>query len=107
MPNVEHSFVLYALLLEPDGCLRAHITLFELVEPEEKKRCPAQAQRTNNSPPPLHRRKAVVDTTQAAELHIGRKLTHRCHDVLLLLDVAMTTWPRHNGDNSKKDVFIK
>ena len=38
MPNVEHSFVLYALLLEPGGCLRAHITLFELVEPEEKKR---------------------------------------------------------------------
>ena len=37
MPNVEHSFVLYALLLEPGGCLRAHITLFELVEPEEKK----------------------------------------------------------------------
>ena len=38
MPNVEHSFVLYALLLEPGGCLRAHITLFELVEPEEKKK---------------------------------------------------------------------
>ena len=38
MPNVEHSFVLYALLLEPGGCLRAHITLFELVEPEKKKR---------------------------------------------------------------------
>ena len=37
MPNVEHSFVLYALLLEPGGCLRAHITLFELVEPEKKK----------------------------------------------------------------------
>ena len=38
MPNVEHSFVLYALLLEPGGCLRAHITLFELVEPEGKKK---------------------------------------------------------------------
>ena len=38
MPNVEPSFVLYALLLEPGGCLRAHITLFELVEPEEKKK---------------------------------------------------------------------
>jgi hypothetical protein len=38
MPNVEHSFVLYALLLEPGGCLRAHITLFELVEPEKKKK---------------------------------------------------------------------
>ena len=37
MPNVEPSFVLYALLLEPGGCLRAHITLFELVEPEKKK----------------------------------------------------------------------
>ena len=37
MPNVEPSFVLYALLLEPGGCLRAHITLFELVEPEGKK----------------------------------------------------------------------
>ena len=36
MPNVEHSFVLYALLLEPGGCLRAHITLFELVEPQKK-----------------------------------------------------------------------
>jgi hypothetical protein len=38
MPNVEPSFVLYALLLEPGGCLRAHITLFELVEPEGKKK---------------------------------------------------------------------
>ena len=38
MPNVEPSFVLYALLLEPGGCLRAHITLFELVEPEQKKK---------------------------------------------------------------------
>ena len=38
MPNVEHSFVLYALLLEPGGCLRAHITLFELVELEGKKK---------------------------------------------------------------------
>ena len=38
MPNVGHSFVLYALLLEPGGCLRAHITLFELVEPEKKKK---------------------------------------------------------------------
>ena len=38
MPNVEPSFVLYALLLEPGGCLRAHITLFELVEPGEKKK---------------------------------------------------------------------
>ena len=38
MPNVEHLFVLYALLLEPGGCLRAHITLFELVEPEGKKK---------------------------------------------------------------------
>ena len=38
MPNVEYSFVLYALLLEPGGCLRAHITLFELVEPEEEKK---------------------------------------------------------------------
>ena len=37
MPNVEPSFVLYALLLEPGGCLRAHITLFELVEAGEKK----------------------------------------------------------------------
>ena len=40
MPNVEHSFVLYALLLEPGGCLRAHIPLFELVEPEKKKVSP-------------------------------------------------------------------
>ena len=38
MPNVEPSFLLYALLLEPGGCLRAHITLFELVEPEGKKK---------------------------------------------------------------------
>ena len=38
MPNVEPSFVLYALLLEPGGCLRARITLFELVEPEQKKK---------------------------------------------------------------------
>ena len=38
MPNVEPSFVLYALLLEPGGCVRAHITLFELVEPEEEKK---------------------------------------------------------------------
>ena len=35
MPNVEPLFVLYALLLEPGGCLRAHITLFELVEPRK------------------------------------------------------------------------
>ena len=38
MPKVEPSFILYALLLEPGGCLRAHITLFELVEPEKKKK---------------------------------------------------------------------
>ena len=38
MPNVEHSFVLYALLLEPGGCPRVHITLFELVEPGPKKK---------------------------------------------------------------------
>ena len=37
MLNVEPSFVLYALLLEPGGCLRARITLFELVEPGQKK----------------------------------------------------------------------
>ena len=37
MLNVEPSFVLYALLLEPGGCLRARITLFELVEPRKKK----------------------------------------------------------------------
>ena len=36
MTNVEPSFVLYALLLDPGCCLRAHITLIELVEPEEK-----------------------------------------------------------------------
>ena len=45
MPKVEPSFVLYALLLEPGGCLRAHITLFELVEPEEKKK--AEVLKTN------------------------------------------------------------
>ena len=33
-----NKFVLYALLLEPGGCLRAHITLFKLVEPEGKKK---------------------------------------------------------------------
>ena len=38
MINVEPSFVLYALLLDPDCCLRAHIILIELVEPEGKKR---------------------------------------------------------------------
>ena len=38
MTNVEPSFVLYALLLDPGCCLRAHIILIELVEPEEKKR---------------------------------------------------------------------
>ena len=30
-------YVLYALLLDPGCCLRAHIILIELVEPEEKK----------------------------------------------------------------------
>ena len=30
--------MLYAILLERGGCLRAHITLFELVEPEQKKK---------------------------------------------------------------------
>ena len=38
MINVEPSFVLYALLLDPGCCLRAHITLFGLVEPGEKKK---------------------------------------------------------------------
>ena len=38
MPNVEPSSVLYALLLDPGSCLGAHITLFELVEPEEEKK---------------------------------------------------------------------
>ena len=37
MTNVEPSFVLYALLLDPGCCLRAHIILIELVEPEKKK----------------------------------------------------------------------
>ena len=37
MTNVEPSFVLYALLLDPGCCLRAHITLIELVEPGKKK----------------------------------------------------------------------
>ena len=37
MLNVEPSFVLYALLVEPGGCLRARITRFELVEPGQKK----------------------------------------------------------------------
>ena len=34
---MEPSFVLCALLLDPGCCLRAHIILIELVEPEEKK----------------------------------------------------------------------
>ena len=38
MTNVEPSFVLYALLLHPGCCLRAHIILIELVEPEGKKK---------------------------------------------------------------------
>ena len=38
MINVEPSFVLYALLLDPGCCLRAHIILIELVEPEKKKK---------------------------------------------------------------------
>ena len=38
MLNVEPSFVLYALLLDPGGCLRARITLFELVEPGQMKK---------------------------------------------------------------------
>jgi hypothetical protein len=38
MTNVEPSLVLYALLLDPGCCLRAHITLIELVEPEGKKK---------------------------------------------------------------------
>jgi hypothetical protein len=37
MTNVEPSFVLYALLLDPGCCLRAHIVLIELIEPEKKK----------------------------------------------------------------------
>ena len=37
MINVEPSFVLYALLLDPGCCLRAHIALIEPVEPGEKK----------------------------------------------------------------------
>ena len=40
MINVEPSFVLYALLLDPGCCMRAHIILIELVEPEGKKRSP-------------------------------------------------------------------
>ena len=36
MINLEPSFVLYALLLDPCCCLRAHIILIELVEPEKK-----------------------------------------------------------------------
>ena len=35
---LEPSFVLYALLLDPGCCLRAHIILIELVEPERKKK---------------------------------------------------------------------
>ena len=38
MINMEPSFVLYAPLLDPGCCLRAHIILIELVEPGEKKR---------------------------------------------------------------------
>ena len=38
MTNVEPSFVLYALLLDPGCCLRAHIILIKLVEPGGKKR---------------------------------------------------------------------
>ena len=37
MTTVEPSFVLYALLLDPDRCLRAHIILIELVSLEKKK----------------------------------------------------------------------
>ena len=38
MINVEPSFVLYALLLDPSCCLRAHIILIKLVELEGKKK---------------------------------------------------------------------
>ena len=38
MANVEPSFVLYALLLDPGCCLRAHFVLIELVEPGQKKK---------------------------------------------------------------------
>ena len=38
MINVEPSFVLYALLIDLGCCLRAHIILIKLVEPEEKKK---------------------------------------------------------------------
>ena len=41
MINVEPSFVLYALLLDPGCCLRAHIILMKLVEPEGKKKIDA------------------------------------------------------------------
>ena len=61
MPNVEPSFVLYALLLEPGGCLRAHITLFELVEPEGKK---------NNQPPSP----CTMSIDQIAD-HLAARLT--------------------------------
>ena len=37
MTNAEPSFVLYALLLDPGCCLRAHFVLIELVEPGQKK----------------------------------------------------------------------
>ena len=35
MMHVEPSFVLYALLLDPGCCLRAHTVLIEPVEPVE------------------------------------------------------------------------
>ena len=38
MINVEPSFVLYALLLDPGCCLRAHIIPIGIVEPEEKEK---------------------------------------------------------------------
>jgi len=49
---VEPSFVLYALLLQPGGCLRARIALFELVEPEQKKKRTTKHQRKAAPPHP-------------------------------------------------------
>ena len=46
MMHVEPSFVLYALLLDPGCCLRAHTVLIDTVEPAEpEKRSPMQSVR--------------------------------------------------------------
>ena len=65
MINVEPSFVLYALLLDPGCCLRAHIILIELVEPEgEKKGIPPAT-------PALYHANAPVLTKQAKGGYLG------------------------------------